>query len=417
MENNKLVQEMPIRWSLILLCFFVMFCEGFDLVTFGNIIPLLLKDTTMSLTRGVAGNIGSMAFLGMLIGGIACGRIRQSHSAKAVVTVGLFIFSISDLIASLSSNDWMLALLRFITGLGLGVILPTVMSVARSSVNENRAGFAITFIMTGISVGAFIASLVVTFLSGISWRIFFLPPAALGLICGIVFLVGSRVSLIKEFFGEEQQKLQSEISNTTHSEKWTIIFSKKYLLLLLLFAIGGLADQFSYYGVTTWLPQLMREFNLPLNSAFLVMIIFNLGAICGSTLMAFLGDKIGTRISSIACGGVAAICLLIVSSGFTKGIVFYILIILIGAGSISALNLLSSTSSVAFPLSLAPAALGLITGVGRGGSILAPSIGGWILDSGFGPGAVMACFAIFSLIGVLMMTFCTNKRIEKSNNT
>jgi AAHS family benzoate transporter-like MFS transporter len=399
-----------------------MFCEGFDLVVFGNIIPLLLEDTTMNLTRGIAGNIGSLIFLGMLIGGIACGRIRQSLSARVVVIGGLFIFSTLVLATALSPNGLVLGILRFVTGLGLGVVMPTAMSVARASVNKEHAGFAITFVMTGISVGALMASLIVTIVSGVSssdssqWRIFFAPPAALGLICGGLFLLGSRLN--KELFAEDSPKSQNGVvAKESNSHEWTAVFSKRHVFVLLLFAIGGLGNQFCYYGVTTWLPQLMREFSLPMNSSFLLMVVYNLGAICGSTLMAFIGDRLGTRVSAIACGSIAAVCLLIIAGGFSGGILVYVLIILVGAGSITALNLLSSTASNAFPLYLVPAALGIITGVGRGGSILAPSIGGWILDSGFGPGAVMTCFAAFSLIGVLMISLCTKKRIEQSSST
>lgn len=128
-----------ISWGAVLACCAVMVCEGIDLVVYGNVIPSLLEDGSMSVDKAAAGNVGSLVFAGMFAGGIAAGRIGLALGSKRVVVSGVACFSAATLLSGLSPNLAALAVSRFVTGVGLGVVLPIALSVARRGVVVPRA--------------------------------------------------------------------------------------------------------------------------------------------------------------------------------------------------------------------------------------------------------------------------------------
>lgn len=73
-----------ISWGAVLTCCAVMVCEGIDLVVYGNVIPSLLEDGSMSVDKAAAGNVGSLVFAGMFAGGIAAGRIGLALARNAL---------------------------------------------------------------------------------------------------------------------------------------------------------------------------------------------------------------------------------------------------------------------------------------------------------------------------------------------
>jgi AAHS family benzoate transporter-like MFS transporter len=400
-ENGSVTQ-----WPLVIICAAIMLCEGFDLVVYGNIIPLLIEDGSLGITKAIAGNIGSMVFLGMLLGGLATGRINQSFSPSKVLTYGIVWFSAAVLATSVAGNALIMGTFRFLTGLGLGFVLPTALSVARSACRDEKAALAISVVMAGVPAGGLLAAFSVSLL-GAGWRV----PLALAGVLGFAIVLFLRRVLRG---GSKGFHNQAAAVSRTKPDSWMIALSRKRLVLLIFCALATLADLFSYYGVTTWLTQLMNEFNLPMQNSLQLTMALNLGAIVGSILVALISLSFDIRYTAMVCGIVAGICLLGIASHPSSSFLLFLLVVLIGTCAISAQNLLNTVISNSFPAKVRSSAFGITTGVGRLGAILAPSVGGWVLQAGWGPEPVLACFGVASFVGVLMLGACTKKRIIRS---
>jgi AAHS family benzoate transporter-like MFS transporter len=394
------------QWSLVIICAAIMLCEGFDLVVYGNIIPLLIEDGPLGITKAIAGNIGSMVFLGMLLGGLATGRINQSFSPHKVLTFGIVWFSAAVVATSVAGNALIMGTFRFLTGLGLGFVLPTALSVARGACRDEKAALAISVVMAGVPAGGLLAALSVSLL-GVGWRV----PLALAGALGFIIVLFLRWVLRADGKGFHDQ---ATVVSRTKPDSWTIALSRRRVILLIFCALATLADLFSYYGVTTWLTQLMNEFNLPMRSSLQLTMALNLGAIVGSILIAFISLSLDIRRTAMVCGVVAGICLFGIAAHPNSSLLLFLLVVLIGACAISAQNLLNTVISNSFPAKVRSSAFGITTGVGRLGAISAPSVGGWVLQAGWGPEPVLACFGIASFVGVLMLGACTKKRIARS---
>lgn len=383
------MSEPRTNWTVVLLCALVMVCEGFDLVVYGSAIPLIIEDAAIGMSAGNAGSIGSLVFLGMFLGGLSVGKISQRFTSRTIILSGTAIFSTTVLATGLVSETLSIALLRFATGVGLGIVLPTSLSLARSSSRQRQAPLVVSVTMAGIPVGGMLASVAVLLMGGVAgWRGAFIVAGAIGLVVMLVALRGLRRDDVLER-GVPGGNLKSWTSVLKGSRRWLLVF----------FALATFADLFSYYGVTTWLTQLMREFDLPMGSSLHLAAALNLGAIGGSLVTSLVAVRVGTRAIALSCGFLAACCLLGISLHPGSPFVLGTLVVMTGAFSISAQNLLNTLVSNSFPGDMRSSALGFTLGFGRMGAVLAPTVGGYILESGLGPETVLSCFAVASLIG------------------
>lgn len=389
-----------INWTVVLSCSLVMMCEGFDLVVYGNIIPLLIDDATIGMSAGSAGSVGSLVFLGMLLGGLSAGKINQSFTPRAIILVGTAAFSIAVFATGLATGMLSIGLLRFVTGMGLGIVLPTSLSLARSASEQRHAPLVVSVTMAGIPVGGTLASITVSLMGeGANWRAAFVIAGIIGLVVMLVALKGLRCG-----------NAPTAREPGENLKPWTEVFKGSGRWLLVFFALATFADLFSYYGVTTWLTQLMREFDLPMNDSLHLTTALNLGAIGGSLATSFVAVKLGTREVALFCGLLAACCLIGILSRPESSLVLGFLVVMTGATSISAQNLLNTLVSNAFPPHVRSGALGFTLGFGRMGAIFAPTVGGYVLESGLGPEAVLGCFAGASVVGCAALLGAFSRR-------
>ena len=112
------------NWLMIAACTVIMLTEGFDLLIFSNAIPSLLADQSLALGKVSVGFIGSMIFLGMLLGGVMAGKVTERLGLTRSMMIGFFGFTLTTALISLVQAGWHIGLLRFLAGLGLGVVLP-----------------------------------------------------------------------------------------------------------------------------------------------------------------------------------------------------------------------------------------------------------------------------------------------------
>ena len=120
----------------------------------------------MSVDKAAAGNVGSLVFAG-ISRAHRRGRIGLALGSKRVVVSGVACFSAATLLSGLSPNLAALAVSRFVTGVGLGVVLPIALSVARRGVEGREAPLAISVVMSGVPIGGTVAALAVSGVVGL----------------------------------------------------------------------------------------------------------------------------------------------------------------------------------------------------------------------------------------------------------
>jgi MFS family permease len=67
--------------------------DGYDLIVYGTVQSSLISETGWGLSKATAGTIGSMAFLGMMIGAIFAGRMADSWGRRRTILGCAVVFS------------------------------------------------------------------------------------------------------------------------------------------------------------------------------------------------------------------------------------------------------------------------------------------------------------------------------------
>jgi AAHS family benzoate transporter-like MFS transporter len=132
------------------------------------------------------------------------------------------------------------------------------------------------------------------------------------------------------------------------------------------------------YGINTWLTQLMALSGYSLTSALLFLLVLNFGNIIGNVIAGAAADRFGSKTVCIVVFALAAISFFLLSIKVSL-LLGYLLVILVGNGSLGAQNLLNAYIAKSYPVNSRGTAVGWALGIGRTGAFVAPNLIGLFL--------------------------------------
>ena len=267
----------------IFLCFWVAFFEGFDLQAPG--IAAKGIALTLSLDQVQMGYVFSLAVLGMLFGAFFGGRIADFIGQKKVLILSIAIFGVFMSITALATSVEILYVARFFTGLGLGAAMPTMISVVGDEATEANRGKLNSLMYCGLPVGAiFVASLAI-FFPEIKWQMLFLIGGLTPLL-----LIPFMMLILKDKVKPTQDI--HHISSEATPNMAEVLFKdqqyKKTSPLWIAFFFTLMIN----YILISWLPNLLMSQGLEKQQAFLVMLVFQVGAVIGTLGLGYLLDRL-----------------------------------------------------------------------------------------------------------------------------
>ena len=101
--------------------------DGYDLVVYGAVVPIFLKDPSQigEVTPAMAGTLGSYALLGMMFGALLAGAFGDIVGRRKVMLTAYAWFSVGMFITAFMSTTTTFGMIRFVTGLGMGALIAT----------------------------------------------------------------------------------------------------------------------------------------------------------------------------------------------------------------------------------------------------------------------------------------------------
>ncbi|RSN66925.1 MFS transporter, partial [Streptomyces sp. WAC 05379] len=125
------------------------------------------------------------------------------------------------------------------------------------------------------------------------------------------------------------------------------------------------------YGISTWLPQMMRASGYGLNSSVSFLMVINAGGIVGLLIAGRVADRFGAvRVSAIWFLLTAAGALLL-KTHLPLGVT-YLVVAVTGVWLFSAQVMVYAATNTVYRDSERAAGLGWVTGVGRTGAVVGP---------------------------------------------
>lgn len=399
-------------WTVVALCGLSVAFDGYDLVVFGTTVPSLLAEWQIGPAE--AGRIGSYALIGMLIGALLIGTVTDWLGRRWTMIACVTWFSALTALCAFAPSPEIFGLLRFLSGIGLGGLMPTAAALVVEYAPRGKQNVTYTIMQSGYAVGGILAaSLAIPLIPAVGWQTMYLIGAAPVLLIvplALRYLPESLEYLVLR--GETAKaealaaKLGVAVPEVARPERRSWYSSIRELARpgfragTVLLWLASLCALLMVYGMNTWLPQIMRQANFPLGSALSFLLVFNVGSIIGSIIGGRAADRVGSKPVLVISFLLAAVSIVTLATRPNIAAI-YILVAIAGYGTIGTQNLINAFVTRYYPVTARSTGIGWALGVGRFGAILGPVVGGLVIASGAGFQWNFYLFASVAVVGLV----------------
>ncbi|NEC84414.1 aromatic acid/H+ symport family MFS transporter [Streptomyces sp. SID12501] len=399
------------------LCWLVVFFDGLDMFVYGAELPHMLEHKALGLVPDQAGDLGSYATFGMLIGALSAGTVTDWIGRKKVILTCTAVFSLASAVCALAPSLGVFGLGRFIAGLGLGGLLPTTITMVSEYAPRGRGALIVGTLMTAHQAGGIMAGFLGLWTSGPDgWRVAYwvcVIPLIVGVPLVAKFLPESMRFLIAKGRIEEARALADRYDvelpaaateRPATGDRWSAVgalFRDSLWRTTVLFWLASFCGLLLVYGVSNWLPTMMRGAGYELGSSLSFLIVINLGGIMGMLVAGRCADRYGAaRIATVwfACTAVGVYLLGIhMELPLTYTVVF-----LTGMFLFSAQAMIYATVAGRSTDADRATAVGWVSGIGRFGAVFGPWLGGQLVASG-SEGWGFTAFAVAAVLATVFV--------------
>lgn len=180
------------HWMVLFWCALIIIFDGYDLVIYGVVMPLLMKEWGLSPLQ--AGSMGSAALFGMMAGALFFGPLSDKIGRKKAITICVILFSGFTVLNGLARDMTEFIICRFIAGLGIGGVMPNVVALMSEYAPRKIRSTLVAIMFSGYSVGGMLsAGLGMALMPSYGWQImFYIAGIPLLLLPLIMFFLPSR---------------------------------------------------------------------------------------------------------------------------------------------------------------------------------------------------------------------------------
>lgn len=398
---SDIIDKSPLSGLQIIvlcMCFAVVAMDGFDIAAISYIAPDLQREWVIQHAQ--LAPVFAAGLLGMLVGSIGCGPLSDRYGRKRLLMMCLLIVGLCTLGSSLASSLSSLAGLRFLTGVGLGGVLPNCITLSSEYAPARRRMLLVTLSYSGFTLGMSLGGLVAEWiLPHLGWRgmlftggclpLLFLPLLHKFLPESVCYLANHPAhesalrAIMTRISGRERWDgitLLGDVANHEPRSPVSALFedgrSPRTLLLWLTF----FCCLFVFYLLTNWLPTVLGDSGYPHGEAARIAAMIPLGGVLGGIVMALLMDRMGAeKILPLLCIAATA-ALILAGTQLEHSDRLMAVMFLVGFTLTGALNNLSILAATLYPTLARATGVSWSLGAGRAGSIVGSMLGAWLFD-------------------------------------
>jgi MFS transporter, AAHS family, 4-hydroxybenzoate transporter len=405
--------------------------DGVDNQILPNAIPFMAPEWFPDMERPAASAQFRPALAwgpaGMMIGGLLGGIIGDRFGRRTALLGSVVTFAILTFLVAYVDTVFMLGVLRFLAGIGLGGAMPNAATLASEYVPRKQRPFAVTLTIVCIPLGGFVASTMASTLGpAFGWRGLFIAggivPIVLAVILFKVLPESPRYLVARRDRWPEltrtMRRIGHDVSDDTQYveaatgggpvKKASIgdLFSPQYMRDTIgLFGSFFFCLMVNYVVIQLLTSTLRDQGGFAPAAAPTGLQWVNIGGVGGAILGALVIQRIGSRATMLGMSA-AAIAFSIVLAGMDldPNNTFSLMAMLLVTGGL--LNAVQTTmyalAAHVYPTEIRSTGVGTAVAFGRIGNILAVFVGGWALDQGgvpgyFGSWAVLMVLVFISL--------------------
>jgi MFS family permease len=383
--------------------------DAFDAMLYALVLAHVMRDLGMS--KATSGLLYTLTLLASGMGGVLFGFLADRVGRKRALMLSILTYSICSFASGLSTTVLMLAVFRFILGLGMGGEWNTGATLVAETWPDEFRAKAIAMVQSSWAIGFALAALV----SGVvlryaSWRYVFF----VGILPAVITLwIQNRVP--ESEMWQEHHRLAAESARVAQAQEkyehdsFLRIFQTPYLKSTLALLFLNFFGMFGWWGLFTWLPPYLslpieqggRGFGV-MGTTTLLVVLNLFGMFPGYASFGWVADHLGRPRSFMLYTFAAAVLVPVYAMARSQGVLLVLgtIVAFFGTGFFSGSGIIGSEI---FPTRLRARALGFTYNGARTMSSVAPYVIGRVGQARGLSWAFYLCGAGF-LLACLMAT-------------
>lgn len=413
--------------------------DGFDVIAISVAATALSDDWGVS--RGQLGPIFSAALVGMTIGAALLAPLADRYGRRLVLLCSTVFIGIAMIVTGLipaglpdlSVGPWtvsrsilLLIGVRFLAGLGVGIIFANAATIASEAVPERHRDFAVLIAIMGYPFGAMLVGPVAnSIISAYGWEMVFILGGVASLAMGaliwlllpesIDYLVSKSDrsekelvqinSILKRFRREPVTALPNRLeTDSLQAASVRSILSENYRADTIALWITYFLGFVCLYFILTWIPTLFVDSGYSRGQGVAALTFNNAGGVVGIIVIGIWAKKIrlAKPIAFFFFGGALSLALIwalkIQDAMMLNALIFANGFLLQGA-----FTGLYALAARYYPTRIRATGIGWGAGLGRVGAIISPLVAGILAANGWGMYSLFLLFAFPLAIAALMV--------------
>jgi MFS transporter, AAHS family, 4-hydroxybenzoate transporter len=387
-------------WFLLILLLIALLCDGFDLQLLAFAAPRLAKEwgiEPQALRYVISANL-----LGMMFGAMFLGNMGDRFGRKRVIVTGTLLYALMSLACLLAENRLQLGILRFITGMGLGGVLPNVIALTAETSPLSRRPTLTSIPIIGMSLGSGLPAVVAAWLvPQFGWQALFVVGGIVPIIVALIIAVALPESLLfLTYRGKDRAQLERRVKDLDPSVQVTPdavfalrnqpdagrargsvrdLFSGDLRITTPLLWVMFAGTLLSMHFINSWMSVMLNQAGLSEVQTAFTNGALHWGGTIAAIFTVFLLGRLGLSwvLALLSLGLIG--CFVIATTGFSSTLLLTVAVCVAGFGIIGCQGALNASSGLIYPVSCRPTGIGAALGVGRIGSLSGPLVGGYFL--------------------------------------
>lgn len=407
------------QWWLVILCFLIVAVDGMDVAIMGFIAPSILAEWHIS--RPAFGIVMGAAPIGLALGALFAGSSSDWFGRRKVLLFSVLGFGVCTLLTAFARDTTEMALLRLLTGLGMGAAMPNATTLLSEYVPERRRAFLVAIMFTGFNLGsAMVGFAAAALIPAFGWKSVLVMGGVLPLVLLPMLFFwlpeSARFMVARGYAAEQIGKVLSKVSQTPLAgvtqyasgeaptgarQPINVLFQEGFRLRTVTLWLTYFMGLLVIYLTTSWLPTMMKDAGMSVDRAANVTAMFQLGGTVGALLVGWLMGRLDPNRVIAGAYLLGAVALVVMGLNGLLSASIVMLVVAVGFCLSGAQTGLNGFAPGCYPTVARATGVSWMLGIGRLGSILGSSIGGVLLSQGWGFEGIFTLLAIPAVLAGL----------------
>ncbi|MDT8333201.1 MFS transporter [Roseomonas gilardii] len=410
----------PFQMLVVGICIFINLLDGFDVLAMAFTAPAIAKEWGLKPTE--LGILFSAGLAGMATGSVLLSPLADRYGRRASVLLCLTLMTIGMLLSAMSQGTTHLLILRFVTGLGIGGVLPGINTLIAEYASRKRRDLCIGLMTMGYAVGATIGGIMAVFLiSNFGWHYVFLVGGILSALTAVLvalvmpesidFMLARRPP---DALGQVNQvlsrlrlpplvELPAVTTDRRHRTEFGTILSGGMRRITFLVCASFFLAMMTFYFLLNWTPKILFDLGLSMEGGISGAVLMNVAGVVGGVLLGWGTNRFGLARLTIAYMTLCFVSVVVFGVLPTSAFALLCGAFAIGFFMNGVIVGLYALVPTVYPPAVRATGAGLALGCGRLGATVGPLLAGLLIAGGWSHLAYFTVMALPMLLAAFVI--------------